>query len=335
MKELKEFVEQMRDTSSSLEKVEILKQQSEFIQKILEYTYNPYKQYYVTSKTCKKNSGLFKYNTHETIFSLLDDLTNRKYTGHDAIAQINGFITANSGYEDLIYNIIDKDLKTRTGAKVINKAFPNLIPEFNVALAQTYEPKLASFGENTDETWYASRKLDGVRCLAVVDEMGKCTLYSRMGKEFTTLNKIKYAIEATGIINYVFDGEICLLDEEGNEDFQGVMKELRRKDHQIENPTFMMFDMIHKTEFDRGKSTDPLSERLRTLSTWLGPRYNTKETLRYLDQYIITDERHFGIWNQRANDKNGEGAMLSKDVGYDRKRSNNFLKVKSFHDAEY
>lgn len=335
MKELKEFVEQMRDTSSSLEKVEILKQQSEFIQKVLEYTYNPYKQYYVTSKTCKKNSGLFKYNTHETIFSLLDDLTNRKYTGHDAIAQINGFITANSGYEDLIYNIIDKDLKTRTGAKVINKAFPNLIPEFNVALAQTYESKLASFGENVDETWYASRKLDGVRCLAVVDEMGKCTLYSRMGKEFTTLNKIKYAIEATGIINYVFDGEICLLDEDGNEDFQGVMKELRRKDHQIENPTFMIFDMIHKTEFDKGKSTDILSERLHTLRTWLGPRYDTKETLRYLDQAVITDERHFDMWNQMASDNNWEGFMLRKDTFYEGKRSKNLLKVKSFHDAEY
>jgi len=335
MKELKEFVEQMRDTSSSLDKVEILKQQSEFIQKVLEYTYNPYKQYYVTSKTCKKNSGLFKYNTHETIFSLLDDLTNRKYTGHDAIAQINGFITANPGYEDLIYNVIDKDLKTRTGAKVINKAFPNLIPEFNVALAQTYEPKLASFGEDTDEVWYASRKLDGVRCLAVVDEMGKCTLYSRMGKEFTTLNKIKYAIEATGIINYVFDGEICLLDKDGNEDFQGVMKELRRKDHQIENPTFMIFDMIHKTEFDKGKSTDILSERLHTLRTWLGPRYDTKETLRYLDQAVITDERHFDMWNQIASDNNWEGFMLRKDTFYEGKRSKNLLKVKSFHDAEY
>ena len=335
MKELKEFVEQMRDTSSSLDKVEILKQQSEFIQKVLEYTYNPYKQYYVTSKTCKKNSGLFKYNTHETIFSLLDDLTNRKYTGHDAIAQINGFITANPGYEDLIYNVIDKDLKTRTGAKVINKAFPNLIPEFNVALAQTYEPKLASFGEDTDEVWYASRKLDGVRCLAVVDEMGKCTLYSRMGKEFTTLNKIKYAIEATGIINYVFDGEICLLDKDGNEDFQGVMKELRRKDHQIENPTFMIFDMIHKTEFDKGKSTDILSERLHTLRTWLGPRYDTKETLRYLDQAVITDERHFDMWAQMVKDNNYEGFMLRKDVGYEGKRSNNLLKVKTFHDAEY
>ena len=182
MEELKLFVEQMRATSSSLEKVEILKQQSDFVKKVLEYTYNPYKQYNVTSKTCKKNPGLFKYNTYKDIFELLDDLTNRKITGHDAIAAVNSFTNVNEEYEDLIYSIIDKDLKTRTGAKVINKAFPGLIPEFNVALAQNYEPKLASFGENTTETWYASRKLDGVRCLAVVDIEGNCRLYSRMGK---------------------------------------------------------------------------------------------------------------------------------------------------------
>jgi len=340
MQELKEFVEQMRATSSSLDKVEILKQQSEFIQKVLEYTYNPYKQYNVTSKTCKKNSGLFKYNTYplhnEGIFELLDDLTSRKITGHDAIAAVNAFVMAHHGYEDLIYSVIDKDLKTRTGAKVINKAFANLIPEFNVALAQTYEPKLASFGEGSNETWYASRKLDGVRCLAVVDWKGECTLYSRMGKELTTLNRIKYAIEATGVINYVFDGEICLLDKDGNEDFQGVMKELRRKDHQIKNPVFMIFDMIHKNDFDKGKSTEKLSDRLHTLKTWLGPRYDEDDrTLRYLSQYIITDGRHFDSWGQMAKDNNWEGFMLRKDVGYEGKRSKNLLKVKSFYDAEY
>ena len=335
MEEIKLFVDQMRATSSSLDKVEILKKQSEFIQKVLEYTYNPYKQYNVTSKTCKKNSGLFKYNTYNSIFELLDDLTNRKYTGHDAIAAVNGFTTANPGYEDLIYSVIDKDLKTRTGAKVINKAFPNLIPTFEVALAQTYEPKLASFGENVDETWYASRKLDGVRCLAVVDTMGKCTLYSRMGKEFTTLNKVKYAIEATGIINTVFDGEICIIDKDGNEDFQSVMKELRRKDHQIENPTFMIFDMIHKTDFENDKSTEILSDRLHTLRSWLGPRHATKETLRYLDQAVITDERHFDTWAQMATDNNWEGFMLRKDTFYEGKRSKNLLKVKKFFDAEY
>ena len=336
MEELQQFVNQMRATSSSLDKVEILKKQSEFIQKVLEYTYNPYKQYNVTSKTCKKKSDLCDPNLiHDTIFELLDDLTNRAFTGYGAIAMVNGFAAQNPGYEDLIYSIIDKDLKTRTGAKVINKAFPNLIPTFEVALAQTYEPKLASFGEGSNETWYASRKLDGVRCLAVVDVNGTCTLYSRMGKEFTTLNKIKYAIEATGIINYVFDGEICMLDKDGNEDFQSVMKELRRKDHQIENPTFMLFDMIHKTEFDKGKSTDTLSERLHTLRSFLGPRYDTKETLRYLGQYRITDGRHFDTWGQMATDNNWEGFMLRKDVGYEGKRSKNLLKVKKFFDAEY
>jgi len=334
----------MRATSSSLDKVEILKKQSDFIKKVLEYTYNPYKQYYVTSKTCKKNSDKVALG-HHLLFEVLDYLTTRQVTGHDAIKLVNRFATIND-YGELIYDIIDKDLKTRTGAKVINKAFPGLIPEFNVALAQTYEPKLASFGENVDETWYASRKLDGVRCLAVVDTEGKCTLYSRMGKEFTTLDKIKDAIEETGIINTVFDGEICLMDEDGNEDFQGVMKQLRRKDHQIENPVFMMFDMIHKPHFDLGVSFEILSSRLHKLRSFVNGSLastlppidrdiDTSEVLRYLDQAVITDERHFDMWAQMATDNNWEGFMLRKDTEYEGKRSKNLLKVKKFHDAEY
>jgi len=340
MKELKQFVDKMQATSSSLDKVEILKQQPEFIKKILEYTYNPYKQYNVTSKTCKKNSDLCDHvnNIHDTIFDLLDDLTNRKYTGHDAIASVNGFVTANPGYEDLIYNVLDKDLKTRTGAKVINKAFPGLIPEFNVALAKEYDGKC-----DWNDTWYASRKLDGVRCLAVVDEEGKCTLYSRMGKEFTTLNKVKDAIEATNIINTVFDGEICLVDENGDEDFQSVMKQLRRKDHQIENPVFMMFDMLHKSEFEQTECQQTvLSERLHKLRSFLTEKYidlkdpsDHNNTLRYLEQYVIFDDDHFNTWKDMSFINNWEGFMLRKDVVYEGKRTKNLLKVKKFHDAEY
>ena len=58
MQELKQFIEKMRATSSSLDKVEILKKQSNFIKEVLEYTYSPYKQYNVTSETCKKNSKI-------------------------------------------------------------------------------------------------------------------------------------------------------------------------------------------------------------------------------------------------------------------------------------
>ena len=55
MIELNKFIEEMRATSSALDKVDIIKDSSPFIHKVLEYTYNPYKQYNVTSKTCIKN----------------------------------------------------------------------------------------------------------------------------------------------------------------------------------------------------------------------------------------------------------------------------------------
>jgi DNA ligase-1 len=328
MKEVKDFVEQMRATSSSNEKVEILKQQSDFIKQVLEYTYNPYKQYHVTSKTCKKNIHLHSHCNH-TLFGLLDILTNRKATGHDAIKMINRFASKNVDW-DVIYDIIDKDLKIRTGAKVINKAFPGLIPEFNVALAQEYKGKC-----DWNDGWYASRKLDGVRCLAVVDEEGKCTLYSRMGKELTTLNKVKKAIEATNIINTVFDGEVCLMDEEGNEDFQGIMKQLRRKDHQIKNPVFVVFDMIHKPDFDSNKGNEILSERLHTLRSWYNGSTVNMEVIRRLDQFQITGDDHFEYWGKMSAENDWEGFMLRKDVGYEGKRSKNLVKVKKFFDAEY
>jgi len=333
MTELQNFIDEMRGTSSATDKIAIISRSSAFIHNVLEYTYNPYKQYYATSKTCMKNSDLLDRAVCDfmdgDIFKLLDSLTRREFTGHRAIGVINGFVD-DTAYGEIIYKIIDKDLDIRVGDSIINKAVPGLIPTFKVALAQEYKGKC-----NWNDSWYASRKLDGVRCLAITDEEGQCKLYSRMGKELTTLNKVKDAIEATGIINYVFDGEICLVDDDGNEDFQGVMKQLRRKDHQIENPVFMIFDMIYKAEFEKGKSTNILSDRLCKLRGWLQGNSKTSNVLRYVQQYQITGDEHFETWSKMSSDNNWEGFMLRKDMGYEGKRSKNLVKVKKFHDDEY
>ena len=334
MIELQNFIDNMRATSSSTDKVQIIKDAGPFIHKVLEYTYNPFKQYYVTSKTCIKNSQLINEDIAYLgleLFNVLDQLNTRKVTGHRAITLVNSFVASCQSNGELIYKIIDKNLDIRAGDKVINKAVPNLIPTFSVALAKEYDGKC----DWQNDTWWASRKLDGVRCLAVVNYEGECTLYSRMGKELTTLNKVKEAIEATGIINTVFDGEICLIDENGNEDFQGVMKQLRRKDHQIENPAYMIFDMIHKPNFDNQKGGPILSERLAALRGFLAGRFITTNILRYTDQFQITDGRHFDKWGQIATDNNWEGFMIRKDVSYEGKRTKNLLKVKKFYDAEY
>ena len=156
-----------------------------------------------------------------------------------------------------------------------------------------------------------------------------------MGKEFTTLNKVKEAIEATNVINQVFDGEICLMDENGNEDFQGVMKELRRKDHQIENPIFMIFDMIHKSDFDGKEGYMLLEDRLATLRAWQGGRRTDAKILRYTEQFQITGDEHFEYWSKMAAEKGWEGFMLRKNTGYEGKRTKNLVKVKKFFDDEY
>jgi len=329
LERLQKFVDEMKSTSSLNEKKVIIDsiKTDEFITSSLNYTYDPYKKYHVTSKTCKKNSGLFKYNLHNDLFDLLDDLSNRVITGHDAIAAVNGFITANTKYEDLIFSIIDRNLEIRASDSVINKVIPNLIPTFDVALATKYEPKFCDF-ENED--WMASRKLDGVRCL-IRKEGNKVNAYSRQGNEFTTLQKVINDVSKIRG-NFVLDGEICLMDENNNEDFQGIMKQIKKKDHQIENPKYVMFDCLEIEEFDNKVGNINLEQRYESLNDIDLSKY---PTLDVLEQHSISSIEELTAMIDEAEKQGHEGVMLRKDVGYEGKRSKNLLKCKKFFDAEY
>jgi len=331
------FVRDLKATSSTIDKVGIIEDYTSsndsganFIKKILLYTYHPLWQYNVTSDNLKKKSHL-RGKVYKSIFDLLDSLKNREITGHDAIGAVNTFIDNQREYEELIHCIIDKDLKTRAGDKLINKAIPDFIPEFSVALADKYEPKLVDWKDG----WYVSRKIDGARCIAVVDDNGNSTFYSRTGKIFDTLGIVSDGIKALGVNNVVFDGELCLVDEDGNEDFQGVMKQLKKKDHTIPNPSYKIFDMISHHEFytKQGTPGKTYTHRYNSLRTVM--KKNTCVCLSLLGQEKIKDDDHFAEWTKRSQDYSWEGLMLRADEPYKGKRSKDLLKYKSFNDDEY
>ena len=333
------MVRDLRATSSTKDKEGIIldycghnSAAASFTKNILLYTYHPLWQYNVTSDNLKKKNHLVaRKNEYKNFFDLLDALKSRKITGHDAISAVNSFIEHYSEYEELIHCIIDKDLKTRAGDKIINKAIPDHIPEFSVALADKYEPKLVDWKDG----WYVSRKIDGARCVAIVDSNGDATFYSRTGKEFDTLGVVANGIKNLGITNVVFDGELCLVDDDGNEDFQGVMKQLKKKDHTIPNPSFKIFDMITHDEFysKKGEKNRPYSIRYNNLREVM--RDNTCACLSVLGQELIKDDDHFAEWTKRGNDYGWEGVMLRADEPYKGKRSKDLLKVKKFFDDEY
>ena len=336
---LQSFLTEMNQSSSGNHKIAILKKYAdnsdenddrEFLQKIFYYTYNPYKKYGVTSKNCKKNSDLLGHsNTYGSIFTLLDDLANRVCTGHTAIANVNRFILENKQYEDIIYNIIDRDLKMGASTSSINKVIPELIPTFKVALANPYNVKRVDFQSGD---WYGSRKLDGVRCICR-KEMNTVTFFSRSGKEFLTLDNLANEISKIGG-DFILDGEICMVDKDGNEDFQGIMKQIRKKDHQIEKPKFFVFDYLTLEQFDNQTGTTPLTLRLRNGYHNL-PNDVNYDMLEFLPQEQLTTEEQFTEMAKAAEDAGFEGIMVRKNVGYEGKRSHNLLKVKKFHDAEY
>ena len=337
LKRIQEFVDKLKSTNSTNDKIGIIKEYKDnhLINQVLEYTYSPFKQFHLTSATVKKNKKLDARGGYNDLFYLLDALTKRTITGHDAIQYVKGYIEYMEEWQkDLVFCILDKNLKTRTGADLINKAIPGCVPTFKVVLANSYDKQKKKVDFNT-QTWFASQKLDGVRCLAFVDENGKCSFYSRQGKTFDTLDVLKKEIESLDLCNMVFDGEVCIVDDEGVEDFQGIMKEIKRKDHTIKNPKYKVFDYLMLEEFDDQKSERNLSDRLTCFNMVYNFKGKQSKCIDVLEQWKVKSEEHFQELAELATKNNWEGLMLRKDCDYKGKRTNDLLKVKKFFDEEY
>ena len=331
------FVEMSNSTNSNSDKLQVIKDFSgdTEVMQALRYTYTPFKQYHVTSKNCKKRSDLCaSTSSYDNLFSLLDALNNRDITGHQAISEVNAFIQENKKYEELIFNVIDRNIKTRSTTSMINRIVPGLIPTFDVALADTYKDSTKKKVNLKDDSWYVSRKLDGVRCIAYIDESGEPKFFSRAGKEFDTLGKIAEQLKKHGLRKVVLDGEICMVDENGDEDFQGIIKEIKRKDHTIQTPKFLVFDILHQEEFDNTASDRIFSERMDELELFFDT-YNFEGFIEQVYQFYVDSEEDLQDHMDTAVQCGWEGLMLRKDAPYQGKRSSDIMKVKKFFDAEY
>jgi DNA ligase-1 len=335
MSRLRQYIDETNSTNSNNDKLAVLEKYKDdvFIRKVLHYTYNDLLQFRVSSDNLKKNKDIFGSSAAYglDLFRLLDDLHNSVITGHNAIGYVNTLIHDCGMYGDIIYKIIDRNLETRVTASLINRIIPDLIPEFDVALCESYD-KLKKKPDFTKEIWFESRKLDGCRCVFDINAEGNSTAYSRSGKEFRTLEKVKAELKRLGFKNVVLDGEICMVDDAGQDDFTAIMKEITKKDHTIENPKYKIFDILTSEEFYSKTSTATFAERLNRISN-----YDLRSSLmvELLQQERVKDQEYLDSVRAYAAEKGWEGLIIRKDAPYQGKRSKDVLKVKNFFDAEY
>ena len=159
---------------------------------------------------------------------------------------------------------------------------------------------------------------------------GEVKFFSRQGKEFLTLDNLKMDIKALGLTNTVFDGEVCIVDENMDEDFAGIIKEIKRKDHTIETPYYYIFDMLDLEDFNDKTSKDNFANRLVNLR-------NTVEETRMVGilEQLECNDIIFDLMMEKSKKGGWEGLMLRKNSTYKGKRSDEILKVKQMFDDEY
>ena len=330
---------QIQNTAGTNAKKEILKNNmSPTLRLIFEDTYGPQKYYIKMFVPDGEYGDLSIDNDYGTFHCTLVDLVTRKVTGDAAHRHLQKTV-ALYDYEsqEILYKIIDRNLKIGVSLDNFLDVIGEKETKFEVALAENLNKVK---GVNPiDGTYFISRKLDGVRCICYINKRPDhvaIQFVSRQGKTFTTLDNlaahVSYFMRCVPDGNWVLDGEICVMDENGNENFHGLMKEVTRKNHTIENPRYNVFDILTLDEFEGKVTSRPFSERNDMLRRLQDPNYTEVSVL---DQERVTSQDVLDRWVATAKENGWEGCMLRKDAPYKRGRSKDLLKIKGMQDAEY
>lgn len=199
-------------------------------------------------------------------------------------------------------------------------------------LAHKYRDKAAKI------EWpaFAQPKLDGHRCLAIVDAKGKCELWSRTRKRINSMTHIANAIEALGVKNVIFDGELY------NCAYHDRFQELS---HFIRQSEFIPgCEIVQYHIYDIADETSPFLTRTLEIKTHELEGIVVMKNVHPLvtvETVPVANEDELMVAFEHFLDIGYEGAMVRNSLSkYEipisaSERSYNLQKVKKFDDAEF
>lgn len=338
MEEVIEILKLIQNTSSLNEKQRILRENkdNELLKKCLVFLLDGNTVTGISTKKINKMtiSKAANYATFEPKnFSKVIDYLKTHNTGTDVdVATIRKFICNNSKSEaecQFYEEMVTKKFRLGADSKLINKAIPGLIEEFNVQLGTSIE-KVKLKG---NELIYISRKLNGLRCAYIGTE---CR--TRQNKKINGVDHIIKDLQAMGYDNMFVDGELLYKNKEGLSDSEAFQKGTgiaNSKSGDKSQLKFVVFDMFPLKEFWSGKSKESYSIRSKDLDELeeklkFHPTDNIEVVPRVYHGY---DHSKIWEWLQYAEDNDWEGCCINLDKPYECKRTKSLIKVKQFYDA--
>jgi len=324
MRETFDVLDQISRVSSRNTKVELLHRlrHNEFAKFYFETIFNPYLTY-GTSVTGEK-VPMEGEVTPTALRNIRTTLIERKCTGDAARVLVNATCsTPDAVLNKWIKLMWERNLRIGISWSAIEKVFPGLIPQFNLALCDKIRDNFLN------QDWIIEPKYDGSRCVFIFDEQGKCVAsLSRNGKELFNVDHIKAELESMNVSNMVLDGEIY--GKDWNETASVTRSSVAKVASEIK---FYVFDAIPMSEWKAQKGTTKLMDRKNVLTALFDNR-EVKYVINVPWMPAISNER---AWENalRFKDIYGyEGAVaknLESVYGFD--RSTNWLKMK-FEESE-
>lgn len=346
MLEVVKILQELEQTSGKKDKENILKKNKNnvVLQKVFFYVFNPYYIYGIGKKSLEDakgvtSEGLQKFVVHSDIFFLLDYLRENNGGSSEAVTRVHSFLnTIPSSMRDWYERIILKDLRIGATEKTINKVWKDLIPVFDVMLAEKYEKHMHKLeGKNI----IISTKLDGVRAVIMKDEDGNVKIMSRQGKIFEGFVDIEKEVEHLPC-NMAYDGEFLAINTKGlnSKELYKATTKITNKKGIKKGVEFHCFDMIPLNEFLQGKSKDDCETRKSWIATYIRRSHMyTGQDLKLIKEvpvlYVGKDLEMVYVLLNDAIAKGLEGVMVNvADALYECKRTASILKVKEFHTAD-
>lgn len=243
-----EILNELKNTSSTKEKFNILmkNKENESLKRILKYAYDSVSYTYGVTYN---HILSFESNdfSQKNMFELLEMLSKRELTGHNALRECKNLINTLSEKNKIIFKgIIDRDFKIGVSTKTLNKVWKGLIPTPNYCRCSVFKK-----GANISYPAYVQLKCDGTYREAHI-ENGICTFRTRSGEEYSmpTLEK-----EMSKLPDGYYTGEFTI----GRADEPDVDRQVGNGLINSKNPPF---EKIHFTIWDYLKPLEyTLNER--------------------------------------------------------------------------
>lgn len=335
------ILEKIKNTNSNNEKQAILEanRNDELLKEILKFVYNPYFKTGLSTKKIDKKIPLTNYrlllNNEDSILYIFNYLKDHN-TGTDTdIAHAQWYIrNYNEGYSEITKQILTQNLKIGVTSKTINKVWDNLIPEFNIMLAEKYWEKIDAL-EKEKPKIIITQKLDGMRCTTIKNG-NSVNMMSRTGQPMTGFIEIEQDLRK--LPDGIYDGEI-LADfslDNSLDLFASTVSLARKKDSQKQNMVYNVFDYIKNiNEFMNGTFRDSCSVRKHELQEILNiSKCQFVKVVPVLYEGEFSQNVVDSFLNNALSLKQ-EGIMVNiADALYNKKRTSDILKVKKMNSVD-